>query len=74
MGLLWPVLVLWRWLPPPARGLPRWVVIDDTRAVVIGTGFVGEQTVTLVTGAGDDQGGQQGPRLPADGVNVLTGG
>jgi hypothetical protein len=57
-----------------AHGLPRWVVIDDTLGAVIGTGFVGEQTVTIVTGAGDDQGGQQGPRLPADGVNVLTGG
>ena len=34
----------------PDRGLPRWVVIDDTRGAVIGTGFVGVPTVTLVTG------------------------
>jgi hypothetical protein len=43
--------------PDPSRDAPRWIAIDDTTGEVIASGFVGPQPR---------------PRLPADGVNVLT--
>jgi hypothetical protein len=41
----------------PAHAVPRWIAIDDATGDVIASGFVGLQPR---------------PRLPADGVNVLT--
>jgi len=43
----------------PARDAPRWIAIDYATGEVLGSGIVGVEP---------------GPRLPADGVNVIVGG
>ena len=58
----------------PDRIAPRWITIDDTTGAVIGTGFLGTPSVFVVSGAEDGEATQVGPRLPADGTNVLAGG
>jgi hypothetical protein len=58
----------------PDRIAPRWITIDDATGAVIGTGILGNPSVFVVTGAEDGEGSQLGPRLPADGTNVLAGG
>jgi hypothetical protein len=43
----------------PLRDAPRWIAFDDATGQVVGSGIVGVRP---------------GPRLPADGVNVIIGG